>query len=77
MGAAVGYTSRTNTGLHGQIITGFPDVSEGRRNTIELFAHAMLGENAEALQFLRTRAGLRRLTLKEGWPDADSRTRKS
>ena len=58
-------------------ITGFPDVSEGRRNTIELFAHANLGEKAEALQFLRTRAGLRSFTLKEGWPDADSKTRKS
>lgn len=58
-------------------ITGFPDVSEGRRNTIELFVHANLGEKAEALQFLRTRAGLRSFTLKEGRPDADSRTRKS
>lgn len=76
LGAEVGYTSRANTALTGQIILGFPDVCEGCRNTIELFANAILGEKAEALQFLRTRAGLRRLTLKEGRPDADSRTRK-
>ena len=49
--ATAGYTSRADTGLKGQIILGFPDVSEGRRNTIEPFAHASLGDIAEALQF--------------------------